>query len=585
MGLLDEKAKHINDTYIGVWKLIQLLSHTNSYAEIGAYLGHINAHTGTLKLYHLNAFYQINEVYLLHGMYAVMQDIIEELIYEINDLNKDKEGILDDVKLKGEKYYWKRSDLTQFQELKDILTPTQIVEVSSIGGRSNVIDSKPTEMYLSYWNNNILPEIKRAKQISLFDLILLISNYYLKSTKIIGDFIFSYIYVKDGFLRKEQEENILRIIESLHNPMNIDKDNPSVHSILKKISVSNDFSASDYELLHITIFDTKILSDLFLSQDRDIQYFESTILFKLPNQQQDHLLKENEKLKYEIKQLQKQPNVLEKTNNKNLYVSDLLKSNNDKFCSLVYLIEDFCHTFDMLIYELSTFLLLNEFESQTIVYVNINKINCIALDAYSSTKAVHHILNILSDKKFNSTRFENGYDDDLMCELGHINIEINSLYNFKALNDLKVNICSGNKVFGSANYGDLNIKEVNDTLRNYRESQPKIFSDEWYDMHPKLKEVRDVVPQEKPSTFAEHINKHPVLQPDHPNHAPELKLAFELWEEIYVNGKYVESHSKSVEQLLSERGYEVRSVKTLDLTNLAKRIIAITNKINPKKNK
>ena len=51
-----------------------------------------------------------------------------------------------------------------------------------------------------------------------------------------------------------------------------------------------------------------------------------------------------------------------------------MKSNNDKFCSLVYLIEDFCHTFDMLIYELSTFLLLNEFESQTIVYVNINKI-------------------------------------------------------------------------------------------------------------------------------------------------------------------------------------------------------------------
>lgn len=71
---------------------------------------------------------------------------------------------------------------------------------------------------------------------------------------------------------------------------------------------------------------------------------------------------------------------------------------------------------------------------------------------------------------------------------------------------------------------------------------------------------------------------HPSLDKNHQNHAPELKLAFELWEEIYVNGRYVESHSKSVEQLLCERGYEVRSTKTYDLTNLAKRIIAITNK-------
>lgn len=71
---------------------------------------------------------------------------------------------------------------------------------------------------------------------------------------------------------------------------------------------------------------------------------------------------------------------------------------------------------------------------------------------------------------------------------------------------------------------------------------------------------------------------HPALDSNHPNYAPELKLAFDLWEEIYMNGKYVESHSKSIEQLLFEKGYETRSTKTYYLSNLAKRIISITNK-------
>lgn len=263
MGLMDEKAKLINDTYINVWKLIKLLSDTNSYAEIGAYFGHINAQTSSLKLYHLNSFYQISEVYLLHGFYQVIKDIIEELIYDMNDPNKEKSEILENIQFKGEKYYWKRSDLTQFQELKDILTSTQIVRVSSIDAKSDVINSEPIEKYLSYWNKNILPEIKKANKISLFDLISLISNKYLKGIKYIGDFIYCYMYISDGFLNNEQEENILSIVESLHNPMNVDKDNPSVHSILKKLSISNDFATKDYELLHVTIFDTNVLSNLF----------------------------------------------------------------------------------------------------------------------------------------------------------------------------------------------------------------------------------------------------------------------------------------------------------------------------------
>lgn len=410
MGLLDEKEKIIRDNYVEVWKLIELLSNTDKYSHIGVYLRSIEAHTRKLPLYRVNEFYQIGRIAPPNNIYSDVEEIIDCLICNTNGVEEENQATLDKVCLKSANYYWKKSDLLKFKELKEILTPTQIVKVSTI-----------------------------------------------------------------------------------------------------EAPVSN--TKSEKEL-----------------------------------------------------------------SKNNLYISDILNEKKEKYSSFIYLIEDFCHTFDILIYELSSFLLLNGFESQAIVYVNISKIDCIALDDLSSTKAIHHILNILSNKKFNSTRFENSFDDELMYEFGHIQIERNSLYSFKPLNDLTVDICSGHEVFGSAKYGDLNIKELNEDLRNYRQSQPEIFSDEWYDMYPKLKELRDVTPQEMPDAFPNLLNQHPALDTNHPNHAPELKLAFELWEEIYVNGRYVESHSKSVEQLLCEKGHEVRSPKTYDLTNLAKRIIAITNK-------
>jgi hypothetical protein len=410
MGLLDEKEKLIRDNYVEVWKLIELLSNTDKYSHIGVYLRSIEAHTRKLPLYRVNEFYQIGRIAPPNNIYSDIEEIIDCLICDTNGVEEETQATLDKVCLKSANYYWKKSDLLKFKELKDILTPTQIVEVSSIED-----------------------PVSKTK------------------------------------LKKELNKN-------------------------------------------------------------------------------------------------------------NLYISDILNEKKEKYSSFIYLIEDFCHTFDILIYELSSFLLLNGFESQTIVYVNVSKIDCIALDDLSSTKAIHHILNILSNKKFNGTRFENSFDDELMYEFGHIQIERNSLYSFKPLNDLTVNIRSGHEVFGSAKYGDLNIKELNEDLRNYRQSQPEIFSDEWYALHPKLKELRDITPQEMPDAFPNLLSQHPALDTDHPNHAPELKLAFELWEEIYVNGRYVESHSKSVEQLLCERGHEVRSPKTFDLTNLAKRIIAITNK-------
>jgi hypothetical protein len=413
MGLLDSREQFIKENYIGVWELINFLSRNNEYKEIGGYLGYIGAQTSALKLYHLNSFYQITEVNLLYGVYPVIKDVIEKLIYELSDPNNEKKEILEDIQFRGEKYYWKKSDLSKFPELNEIIIQIQKIEISNLDDMS--------------------PNAEPSKK---------------------------------------------------------DK----------------------------------------------------------------------------------------------LYITDVLDEKKDRYDSFIYLIEHFCHTFDLLIYELSTFLLINGFESNITVYININKIEYTALDELSSKKVIYHILNILSDKKFNSTRFESSFDDELMYDFGYIHIEKNSLYQFQPLNDLQVNICSGYEVFGSAKYGDLNIEELNKALRDYNNSQPEIFSDEWYDKYPRSKELRDVTPPQMPEAPSNLLRqKHPALDPDHPNHAPELKLAFELWEEIYMNGKFIESHSKSIEQLLCERGYEPRSTKTYDLNNLAKRIIAVTNRGNPKK--
>lgn len=131
MGLLDEKEKLIRDNFLEVWKLIELLAGTNKYSHIGVYLGSIEAHTRKLPLYRVNEFFQIGRIAPANNIYSDIEEIIECLILDTNGTKEETQATLDKVCLKSVDYYWKKSDLLKFQELKDILVSTEKIESSS----------------------------------------------------------------------------------------------------------------------------------------------------------------------------------------------------------------------------------------------------------------------------------------------------------------------------------------------------------------------------------------------------------------------------------------------------------------------
>ena len=169
-----------------------------------------------------------------------------------------------------------------------------------------------------------------------------------------------------------------------------------------------------------------------------------------------------------------------------LYITDILKEKKDEYCPLIYLIEDFSHTFDLKISELSTLLLIHKFEECAKAFINLNKFEYVSLSQEDSTKAIHYILNMMSDKKFSSTSIELNINEELF-EFSHIYIRKNDLYSFEYLKEITVNICSGYTKFGEAKFGDIDLQQLHSALDEYRSKQPKPFSDEWYDSHPKLK--------------------------------------------------------------------------------------------------
>lgn len=252
--------------------------------------------------------------------------------------------------------------------------------------------------------------------------------------------------------------------------------------------------------------------------------------------------------------------------NNPLYITDILKEKKDEYCPLIHLIEDFSHTFDLKISELSTLLIINKFEECAKAFINLNKFEYVCLSQEDSTKAIHHILNMMSDKKFNSTLIELNINEDLF-EFSHIYIRKNDLYSFEHLKEITVNICSGYTVLGEARFGNIDIQKLSTALDEYHSKQSKLLSDEWYDSQLKLEKIND-------SSVLEPIKittaQHPALDINNPNHAPELLLAIKAWEAKYINNEYPhKEHTPAIETILKNNGVENSRLKA--------RIAAITN--------
>lgn len=390
MGLLDEKEKLIRDNYLEVWKLIELLSNTDKYCNIGVYLGSIEAHTRKLPLYRVNEFYQIGRVAPPNNTYSDIEEIIDCLICDTNGVEEETQATLDKVCLKSVDYYWKKSDLLKFKELKDILVPTEKIESSSYKNE-DFPETIPFEDFIKEAEDDL-------EQVSILYPTINYAEPHLRP-----------LFLTDLFTRVEAA-------------CLISGDDPIKMNVLIE---SGDLNYISHYSEH----------------SQAVKTIERAILTKKLELQHDLITRES---------LQK--------------------------------------------YFFSRGLTIQNFNTDIAMEL-LSKSNNIGTPAIEHASPEHYQQR-----------------DQLLKENEHLKTELIQAHQY--------------------------IKKL-----------------------------------EQQSS-----SEHPSLDIDHPNHAPELKLAFELWEEIYVNGRYVESHSKSVEQLLCERGYEARSPKTLDLTNLAKRIIAITNK-------
>ncbi|MDC4688022.1 hypothetical protein OHV80_11440 [Acinetobacter baumannii] len=247
-------------------------------------------------------------------------------------------------------------------------------------------------------------------------------------------------------------------------------------------------------------------------------------------------------------------------------MSEVLEERRNEYCCLVTLLEDFAHRFVLTIEELAKFLLINKFSNTATAYVNINKTDYAQLSRENSIKSIDNILNIMNDKKFNNSRLLSGDDGDLF-EYAHIHILEAELYNFPPLKELDFEYGIGYQILGKVDLNKIDYKELIKAEREYYESQPEIFSDEWYALHPKLQELRNM-PVEEPN-----INNsfdHPSLDKENQNHAPELLLAIQVWEAKYINNEYpYQEHTPAIKTILKNRGYTN--------TRLIDRIAAITN--------
>lgn len=137
------------------------------------------------------------------------------------------------------------------------------------------------------------------------------------------------------------------------------------------------------------------------------------------------------------------------------------------------------------------------------------------------------------------------------------------------MKDLELDYRIGNELVGTVNLKNINYRALQKVEGEYWKAQPEIFTEEWYSKHPKLNELRKI-PMEEPTIRCEH----PSLDAKNPNHAPELLLAIQVWEDLYIHNQYPHhEHTPAIKNILKKKGYS--NLRLLD------RISAITN---PNKN-
>jgi hypothetical protein len=255
-----------------------------------------------------------------------------------------------------------------------------------------------------------------------------------------------------------------------------------------------------------------------------------------------------------------------KTKGKTLKHCQGIYDDTNPYEELIFCIEHFSVRFGIPLAKVAKILKEKNFYLHTKVHIRIDDMEFIQLNKNNSDKSILFVLNFLDDSKFNSTDL--GYNTDYY-HLNHILIDEDDLLYFEPLRDLIVDMKIGNAVYENIRYGDINLNKLPIAEKYAYQEDKKTFDELWV----KLKQTQISQESDIESNNTNMGYYHPSLDPNHPQHAPELLLATQVWQAKYLNNEYSHhKHTPAITNILKQRG--------VTEVNRVKRICAITN---PKK--
>lgn len=131
----------------------------------------------------------------------------------------------------------------------------------------------------SKWNTKLLPLLMVQDEVSLYDIVKLVSTEYISAIKYLADFLDYFIYQPDNYLTQKQNNLVLRFIETLINPYNFKEDSSKSIKAFHKFNIKENLSPENYMALHEVYWAKENLNELFIKQDLSIHQFESCFVF------------------------------------------------------------------------------------------------------------------------------------------------------------------------------------------------------------------------------------------------------------------------------------------------------------------
>lgn len=140
-------------------------------------------------------------------------------------------------------------------------------------------EAKMQDNLKSKWNTKLLPLLMEQDEVSLYDIVKLISTEYISAIKYLADFLDYFIYQPDNSLTQEQNDLVLRFIGTLINPYNFKEDSSKSIKAFHKFNIKENLSPENYIALHEVYWAKENLNKLFIEQDSTIYQFESCFAF------------------------------------------------------------------------------------------------------------------------------------------------------------------------------------------------------------------------------------------------------------------------------------------------------------------